>query len=177
MLHRIRGISSVNLIKLKLKYMAHVTNLSLYSRLCFDWTLSIFSYLCFSLYEGKFICIILPCNLSTFISSFQLAKALEAQEKETKRKAKRDANLSKARRTKADWSPLWLFQHKFLLQYFCWLIHHVFSFSSHQYILFPSNLFSSSCLLKMFIDSQAILELKPLLVLLLCTLYILSVFI
>ena len=82
--------------------MAHVTNLSLYSRLCFDWTLSIFSYLCFSLYEGKCICIILPCNLSTFISSFQLAKALEAQEKETKRKAKRDANLSKARRTKAD---------------------------------------------------------------------------
>lgn len=39
--------------------------------------------------------------LSVFLS-MKLAKALEAQEKESKRKAKRDTNISKARRAKAD---------------------------------------------------------------------------
>lgn len=41
--------------------------------------------------------------LSVFLS-MKLARALEAQEKDAKRKAKRDQNISKARRTKADWS-------------------------------------------------------------------------
>ena len=43
-----------------------------------------------------------PFFLISVFLSMKLAKALEAQEKETKRKSKRDANISKARRAKAD---------------------------------------------------------------------------
>lgn len=43
-----------------------------------------------------------PFFLMSIILSLKLSKALEAQEKENKRKAKREANISKARRTKAD---------------------------------------------------------------------------
>ena len=45
-----------------------------------------------------------PFFLISVFLSMKLAKALEAQEKETKRKAKKDANIFKARtgRTKAD---------------------------------------------------------------------------
>nr|CAH0101160.1 unnamed protein product [Daphnia galeata] len=39
--------------------------------------------------------------LSVFLS-MKLAKALEAQEKDSKRKARRDTNISKARKTKGD---------------------------------------------------------------------------
>ena len=43
-----------------------------------------------------------PFFLLSVILSLKLARALEAQEKETKKKAKKDANLLKARRVKAD---------------------------------------------------------------------------
>ena len=43
-----------------------------------------------------------PFFLISVILSMKLAKALEAQEKETKRKAKREANISKARKSKAE---------------------------------------------------------------------------
>jgi len=43
-----------------------------------------------------------PFFLLSIFLSLKLSKAIEAQEKETKRKAKREANISKARRTKAD---------------------------------------------------------------------------
>lgn len=43
-----------------------------------------------------------PFFLISVFLSMKLAKALEAQEKESKRKAKRDTNISKARRAKAD---------------------------------------------------------------------------
>lgn len=43
-----------------------------------------------------------PFFLISVFLSMKLAKALEAQEKESKRKAKRDSNISKARRAKAD---------------------------------------------------------------------------
>jgi len=43
-----------------------------------------------------------PFFLISIILSLKLSKALEAQEKENRRKAKREANISKARRAKAD---------------------------------------------------------------------------
>lgn len=46
--------------------------------------------------------------LSVFLS-MKLAKALEAQEKDSKRKAKRDTNISKTRKTKGDWKHTDLF--------------------------------------------------------------------
>lgn len=45
-----------------------------------------------------------PFFFISILLSMKLAKALEAQEKEAKRKAKRDQNISKARRPKADWA-------------------------------------------------------------------------
>lgn len=43
-----------------------------------------------------------PFFLISVFLSMKLAKAIEAQEKEAKRKAKRDSNISKVKRTKAD---------------------------------------------------------------------------
>lgn len=43
-----------------------------------------------------------PFFLLSIFLSMKLAKALEAQEKESKRKAKRDSNISKVKRTKGD---------------------------------------------------------------------------
>ena len=43
-----------------------------------------------------------PFFLMSIVLSIKLAKALEAQEKENKRKVKREASIAKARRVKAD---------------------------------------------------------------------------
>lgn len=57
--------------------------------------------------------------LSVFLS-MKLAKALEAQEKDSKRKAKRDTNISKTRKTKGDWKHTDFFFFFFLyFENFC----------------------------------------------------------